>query len=219
MVVVVMTTYDDGNGLRFEYAKQCYAAWCAYSHNPWIASQHILVADDGSPNAHLLDEWNMRAVTGPHNGIGASLNRALRTIVTEPWVYTTDDWLLTGPIDLELPLWLLSAGYDMVRLGPMHPNLHCTTRFTQGHGWWLDIDIASGGFAFGTRPFLAAPSLVNKIGLFDEGLDAYATEQRYAQRCAAFHADHPNALAFASVEIHGPWEHIGDYEVGDRPVV
>jgi len=127
-------------------------------------------------------------------------------------MYTTDDWLLTESLDLELPLWLLGpeVGYDLVRLGPIHPNLDCRTKFTAGHGWWLDVD-SRYGFAFATRPFLASPSLVQKIGPFDEGMNAYDTERQYSNRCAG------NILV-AAINLAGPWEHIGEFEVGDRDV-
>jgi hypothetical protein len=212
MVTVVMTTYDDGNGERFEYASRCWAAWIAHLES--ICTINLLAADDGSPIEmpnHWRTHWNIGTITGVHNGIGASLNRALAALPeSEPWVYTTDDWLLTDYLDLDLPLWLLEQGYDLVRLGPLHPNLECKTLFTAGHGWWLDVDPHSP-FAFATRPFLASPTLVEKIGSFDPGLNAYETERLYMERC------HGRILV-AATTLHGPWEHIGEYEVGDREV-
>lgn len=218
MVTVVMTTYNPTpDAPRFSYAKRCIEAFDDHLMvDPFV----VHVTDDGSPDTQLLmrlvTTHNITVTTGRHNGIGASLNRALRH-VEGPWMYTTDDWLLTGFLELELPLWLLSEGYDLVKLGPIHPNLSCRTRFSAGHGWWLELNLLDpqGGFHFATRPFLAAPSLVEKIGLFDEGLDSYETEVRYNARCQmeAFN------LKFAAVNLAGPWEHIGEYEVGNLPVV
>lgn len=218
MVTVVMTTYNpEPDAPRNRYAQRCVRA---LEDNLRGADEYELIAsDDGSPEP-FAPRWNggfwssCSVVTGPHNGIGASLNRALDGIVG-PWVYTTDDWLLTEALDLTLPLWLLAeGGYDMVRVGPIHPNLTCKTQFTAGRGWWLELFPAFGGYCFATRPFLAAPRLVEKMGLFAEGLNAYETERLYAERCQKFFG----SLRFAAVNLAGPWEHIGEYEVGDRPV-
>lgn len=210
MVTVVMTTYNPESGApRYDYAARC-LMWLKAN---LLASEHreFVLTDDGSPDCGAL--WSLgadRVVVGPHNGIGSSLNRALDGL-QGPWMYTTDDWLLKEPLDLELPLWLLEE-YDLVRLGPIHPNLRCTTKFTANHGWWLEVDPSHGGFAFATRPFLARQELVEQVGLFDEGLDAYETERLYAERCMWAH------IRVAAVNLAGPWEHIGEYEVGDRPV-
>lgn len=49
-----------------------------------------------------------------------------------------------------------------------------------------------------------------KVGPFDEGVDAYDTEREYSIPVAS-----RNDLKLAClVDLHGPWEHIGKYEVG-----
>lgn len=218
MVVVVMTTYNpEPEAPRFDYAARCLVAWHRYLRGPGAPPKYLL-ADDGSP--HLLPLMGFAQIwsdvtwtTGEHNGIGASLNRALDTLAPdEPWIYTTDDWLLTEPLDLALPLWLITQGYDIVRLGPIHPNLYARVKFTAGHGWWLDLDTFGGGYVFATRPFLAVPSLLERVGPFQEGVDAYVCERDYSDRFM-----HAGCKA-AAINLAGPWEHIGEYEVGDRPV-
>jgi len=144
--------------------------------------------------------------TGKRLGIGGSLNRVL-SIVNNPWMYTTDDWFLTEKLDLTNPLKLLSRGYDFVRLGPVHPNLLCETKF-DGY-WWLDVSTVTG-FAFATRPFLATKEFYDRIGPFKEHVNAYDTERDYSDRVTAKKAK----VAYSDVSLSGPWEHIGDYEVG-----
>lgn len=216
MVTVVMTTYNPTpEAPRNQYAQRCVEGFERHLHT--TDEVHLFATDDGSPEP-FGPRWHggfwssCVAETGPHNGIGASLNRALRWVVG-PWIYTTDDWLLTEPLDLELPLWLLTQGYDLVRLGPIHPNLWCRTTFTAGHGWWLDLDVQQDNlYVCATRPFLAGASLMAKIGPWLEGVDAYAAEYAFGVRCRA------NDVRAAAINLAGPWEHIGEFEVGDLPV-
>lgn len=212
MVTVVMTTYNPTpDSPRNQYAQRCLGYLQRFLTAP--GPMDLVIADDGSPEPFVplwdREVWaTKRVVTGPRVGIGGSLNRALQD-VRGPWMYTTDDWLLQAPLDLETPLWLLDQGYDFVRLGPIHPNLPCRTRH-EGGRWWLQLYTEDRGFVFGTRPFLAAGSLVEKVGLFDEGLDAYDTERLYNDRVLA----HPSVYA-AAINLLGPWDHIGEFEVGD----
>lgn len=213
MVTVVMTTYKPTeNAPRFQYAEECLV--CLRLNLRCCETIDYHLADDGSPFIEELHALARRLgasfTTIKHNGIGASLNAAVAHM-SSPWMYTTDDWALEGQLDLDMPLWLLSQGYDVVRLGPIHPNLRCITRHHAGM-WWLDIDTAYGGFAFATRPFLAAPSLIAKVGLFDEGVNAYEAERLYAERCRDAN------VRIAAINLLGPWNHIGEYEVGHLPI-
>jgi hypothetical protein len=172
-----------------------------------------------TPNITHFPGEDVSIVTGPHGGIGASLNRALARVAhNELWLYTTDDWELQdsydrGSINLDKAIWLIrEEEYDFVRLGPIHPNLPCFTKFTVGPGWWLHLEFGSG-FVFGTRPFLASKRFYEKVGPFLEGVDAYVCERDYSDRCNMH-----NGLRAAALNLVGPWEHIGEYEVGDRPV-
>jgi hypothetical protein len=214
MVAIVMSTWDDGSRIRYDYARSCISALNQYL----VADEPVdlVLADDGSPEPNMLvdavskwahGEWKI--TSGAHGGIGTSLNRAIPA--GEPWLYTTDDWLLTGPLDIRQAMQLTHL-YDLVRIGPVHPNLLCRTRFQQNIGWWLELDSTEGGFVFATRPFVAAPSMRMLVGDFDEGLNSYEVERLYALRFAAAGA------RAAAVTLHGPWRHIGDYEVGYRDI-
>lgn len=214
MVDVVITTWDDGEGLRASYLGKVCASWRHWaSERDLNVIPQLIVSDDGSDNTVVQDiarAFNAMFVSGTHNGIGASLNRSLE-YVKGPWVYTTDDWLLNGPLELGQAEQLLEM-YDIVRIGPPHPNLRCTIRFQQQIGWWLEIDRDSGGYPFGTRPFLARRDLIRRLGPLKEGVDSYEFENWFGHRCLAIGA------SVAAVTLHGPWEHIGEYAVGNRPV-
>jgi hypothetical protein len=144
-----------------------------------------------------------------HKGIGASLNLAM-PYVDDYWMYTTDDWLLTQPLDLTHAIGLLNAGYDVVRLGPIHPFLWCLTQYTK-LGWHLDID-TKWRYAFATRPFIASKSLVQKVGPFDENRNVYDTETLYSDRITK-HGGIKIAYD-GNLSLPGPWQHIGVIEVG-----
>lgn len=218
-VDVVMTTYFTPEvPEREEYAKQSLESLMKNLDGD-EARLRLVVADDtsreydtGIPNDLICNAWTGSFITSSgHNGIGASLNRALAH-VRDTFMYTTDDWVLTHPLSLRGPLKLLTSNnYDLVRLGPIHPDLCCVTRFDQSVGWWLDLHQHYGGFAFATRPFIATRAFYDKIGPFDEHLNSYETERLYAARVAKSNAK----LAYwGSINLAGPWEHVGTENVG-----
>lgn len=218
-ITVVMTTYEDGTGHRFINAKD--SLWSLIRHLKYDGQLQLHIADDGSANHEELVQtlhdialrgWNTHgtASNAARRGIGASLNLALAK-VDYLWLYTTDDWVLERDLDLNKVAKLMTM-YDMVRLGPLHPNLRCEIKFQVGIGWWLDID-PSYGFAFATRPFVARLDMFNLIGKFNEGLDSYETERMYAER------SHNVLYQLAGLLSDGTeWTHVGSYEVGDRKI-
>lgn len=223
---VVMSTYvPEDKQVRAQYAAS--TAEALFEHLTAPVPLRLILADDGSfshawvPNIMFAaySKWRTQSVlcTGPRAGLGGSLNRALTKYVKDDlWMYITDDWLLTAPLDLSQAHYLLHRNYDLVRIGPIHPWLHCQALYDVC-GWRLDLD-ASEDFAFATRPFVAAPSLVRRVGPFNEGVDAYYTEKLYSDRCKAV----AEQLKFAydgSIGLHGPWLHIGDVQVGHDPIV
>lgn len=229
MIVIVMTTYFPTGEIGI--ARKGYACECIDSFWKLSASEPIRIhlADDGSDEKHISFVERHAAVrceyfetfntisSGKRSGIGASLNRALEQIGNDDlWLYTTDDWYLTKELDLAGPVKLLrDRDYDLVRLGPIHPGLHCIVRFEENLGWWLDLQQHYGGFAFGTRPFIARKSLIDKVGNFDEYLNAYETERLYAERVAKSVVK----LAYwGGVDLSGPWEHLGVVEVGREDI-
>ncbi len=223
MITVVMTTYAPaGAGAkRAEYAESTLRGLITNLRSPQPLRLHV--ADDGSADSRYITDllalaervWGAKgAVTrAERQGIGASLNKALGQIEGK-WLYITDDWLLTDKLDLSVPCRLIDdQQYDLVRIGPPHPNLRCQTRFCEGLGWWLDIDASWGGFAFATRPFLASGDFYRICGPFVEVANAYVTEQDYAVRVTE---KNRARIAYydASFNRGGPWRHIGEYEVG-----
>lgn len=227
MIDVVMTCYFPADApARQQYARMAVDSLSRQGLEHSEKLRLILADDTESPEPHepficglerLVQDrqWASIHTCSYHHGIGASLNTALEQ-VQDLWMYTTDDWLLTAELDLDGPAYLLRQGYDVVRLGPVHPDLQCVTRFQAGLGWWLDLNQQYGGFAFATRPFLATKDWYLRMGPFDEGLNSYETERLYAERVA--HST--SKLAYwGGVDLAGPWEHIGTVNVGYREVV
>lgn len=213
---IVMTTYSPPDKLeRSNYARHCIRA---LSKKLVGGTLRFHIADDGSPQKeydslvacanYYFGRHNVTHSQTQRRGIGGSLNQALRQINTD-WMYTTDDWLITSAVDLRPVRVLIDQfGYDIVRLGPIHPNLACWTRFNTLAGWYLELDQTKGGFAFATRPFIATKNFYNTVGPFKENVDAYVTERDYSDRVAV------SQVKLAAINLLGPWQHIGEVEVG-----
>lgn len=217
MFTVIMTTYCPPE--TYERAQYAVRAYHSLHANLKPALYCVHVADDGSENTKFIEAIKGYAHVDKHcfshsrvqrKGIGGSLNAALTEIGTDLWMYTTDDWVLSAQLNIANAINLIADfDYDIVRLGPVHPNLACTIKFNEKCGWWLDIDARAGGYAFATRPFLMTRAAYRRIGPFIEGKDAYDTERDYAERVVA------SELKIASIALHQfPWVHIGEYEVG-----
>lgn len=222
MVAVVLSTYNPPGGERDKYLLKTVDSLtknlvCA---KPCIF--RLILADDGSEDQSFLNEaasmaslaWGTTAVISTVNrkGIGGSLNAALQQLDPfEFWMYSTDDWVLERPLNIEPALKLIrEEAYDYVRINPLHPNLLAWTRFRVDIGWWLELVQSRGGFAFATRPFIANRQFYTTVGPFDEYLDAYETERLYAVRTSAAQTVKLGAL----VDMHGSWLHIGEQQVG-----
>lgn len=201
-LTVVMTTYDDGTGVRNEYARKTLEH--LHIHLKCNEPIHLHIADDTSlehSSPQLESHWPTVLTNSNHNGIGASLNTALGYMKSDYWMYIPDDLVLHKNLDLDKAIDLLEFGYDIVRLLP-HPNLLCETMFNEELGWWLHINRDSPGFRFATRPFIAR----NGLPKFPEQLSSYETERLYNEQ----HNFDIACLLSDGTE----WEHIGDYNVG-----
>lgn len=233
MVAVVLSTYNPPGGYRSDYCVRTVRSLLDNLKCSGPCLFRLVLADDGSEDltckSHNLNDvenylqycaemaenrWGTPStiVRTPREGIGASLNNALKEVdFAEHWMYSTDDWVLEKELDIQPALGLMREfDYDYVRLNPLHPSLMCKTMFNQNQGWWLHLFQQDGGFAFGTRPFVATKPFVEKVGPFISFANAYDTERDYAQRVAR-----KNDLRLAAmVDLSGSWLHIGEQQVG-----
>lgn len=225
---VLVTGYvPDGGDATHPRAKYAIAAIRSlFKHLKSSERIQLLYANDGpitQPHCaeiirivHAETTWAISISTGPRQGIGGSLNRAMAYVETDDlWMYTTDDWVLTEDYDLSKAAWLVrNRNYDYVRLGPPHPNIHAIIRFEQGLGFWLQLQPQHGGYTFATRPFVASRAFYTEVGLFRADCDAYVCERDYSDRVAELEG----SLRLGEVvhsTLEGPWEHIGELEVGN----
>lgn len=217
MVAVIVTTWNDATDIRAGYLDQ--TLWSLRTHLVAPGDVDLIVADDGSDDlGHtraLAVKYGAKFVTGVHDGIGSSLWRGINAAADGQYImYTTDDWKLTGELDLTQAV-TLAEGYDVVRVGPPHPNLLGIIQFQQHLGWWLHISTPQSGYPFGTRPFVARKGLFGRLGPPPAAVDSYVFENWFNEAC-----QRPEiAATLACVTLHGPWEHIGEYEVGKLPIV
>lgn len=215
MITIVMTTYapDDARAVCAQRVVQSLSDFLMCEEP--IA---LHIADDGSEPRYTSDLvsyaealGNFEAVTftvANRLGIGGSLNRALRTITPELWLYITDDWLVLDYWNINKAVKLVREHrYDYVRLGPIHPGLLGRTKYIEGLEYFLELNPGFGGVCFATRPFLANWDFYSHMGPFPEKLDAYDTERIYAERAR----DRNARMAFCGLfDTRSLFEHIGD---------
>lgn len=222
-IVVVMTTYAPAGEVgyaRRDYAMEAIRSLCYHLRG---ADFRLHIADDGSVSQEFLHDLSQAAnivwhrhpsiTNAQRKGIGGSLNLALDTIPERIWMYTTDDWILTGALDIEAAIQLIeNLGYDYVRLGPIHPHVMCSAEFNQEIGWWLRIHQKWGGYAYATRPFIATKEFYYNVGRFEERSTSYSCETDYNERVCS-----KEELKLACLpDISGRmWHHIGVQNVGE----
>lgn len=215
-IKIVMTSYMPDEA-RLECAMEVATALGSFLHANESIALHI--ADDGSPNVFLprlvdyarsIRLFNSISYTiVPRLGIGGSLNAALANVAAdELWFYITDDWLLLDKLDLSNQATMIrTRKYDYVRVGPIHPNIHCVVRYGEGFEYWLEMQPEYGGYCFATRPFLASKQFYERVGPFLENHDAYDTERDYAERVR----DSGVYMAYVGLlDTRSLWKHIGD---------
>lgn len=218
-IAVVMTTYfpeNDTGQRRFENAKRVIASLEKNLHG----TPFTIVVSDDSPtelgrlhSQELLGEVKVRTLSciGPNLGVGASINRALGLLDkwysdNYSWIYLPDDFELTKPLHLFKAIRLIEDfGYDFVRLDLPHPELVCTTKFCQGVGWWLEVDL-SRDYAFATRPTLISRHLTDVIGPFFEQEDAYRVEVAASRMVINYRDTLKGAIVPQS--FGDSWEHL-----------
>ena len=222
-LMVVMTTYAPKGEVGVQRSRYAYQSVESLIRNLIVPHNvRLHISDDGSYDQDYIHElaswaserWLTRSTmtNSLHQGIGASLNRSLAKTVDDLWMYTTDDWLLTAPLDVTPAIKLLTRyGYDYVRLGPIHPHLQCSTEFNTDVGWWLRIHQRWGGFNFATRPFIASRYFYQEVGPFKEMVDSYECEVDYSER-----VNMKESLKLGCLpDIGGAcWQHIGEVNVG-----
>lgn len=193
-----------------------------------------VVADDGSDIA-LLEEFtymmsrlrgeNWENVRTPRLGCGGALNaglhRAFDLLDTDVVFYAQDDWELIEYLDL-VPALELMEKYDAyhVRVGLAHPDVAGRVRrWWRDHGdeyWFLDYDVAAGGYAYAWRPALHHRELYERVGWVQENVSCVEAERDYNARCATALANEPFRFLHApNVTLSGPFRHIETVELGE----
>lgn len=220
-VTIVVTTYLPSGGRKERLAAftQAIRSWGANLR--YDGPLRIHIADDGSvdsfwPNnaeelidRHWVGHPQLTTSRQERRGVGASLNTAFRAAHARDdgagiALYVVDDWELLRRYDLTpwVQLLLDDESVGMVRLGPPHPWL--TGRIeTFPSGWGMRLD--RHHFAFGHRPALYHPRMVEAYGAFPENVNAYECERMYAEMWAARGPADPGfRYLIGETEVRGP---------------
>lgn len=224
-ITVITTTYfppDQRGQQRLETFKKALQSWCdnLYSDGSNIS---LHMADDGSAQ-ELFDEaveavnlrWFEGGVTVSRQeryGVGASLNQGLRQAFefSPLALYIVDDWELLDPLDLLPWASLLERDESLgaIRLGPAHPDLTGMIKHDPHTGQFYVV-LDRHHFVLGHRPIIYHKRLIDQLGWFPEGVNAFECERQYNERFCYPLSPHKVALALPEL-----WRHISDIELAD----
>lgn len=186
-IAVIFLTYDNGDGVRTEYALRAIQALKANLVYPDL---RYYLADDGSPQSHvdkLLAELQDVNLIGwhtlPNGSYGRNVNEAMNVVmpVTNLYLVIEDDWELTEPLELYRYAALLMEQQEigLVRLGYLNLNMRGLVVGYAGALYWkLDRDCDS--YVFTGHPSLRHSRYFSQYGRYPEGLSPGETELMYA---------------------------------------
>lgn len=186
-LAVIFLTYDNGDGVRTEYALRAIQALKANLIYPDI---RYYLADDGSPPAHVnavlgeLQDVNLIGWhTIPSGTYGRNANEAWQIAQQTCGLalFVEDDWVLSERLEIYKYAALLMERADigMVRLGYL--NLHMRGQVFGHNGdlyWRLERDCDS--YVFTGHPSLRHSRYWSDYGRYPEGLSPGETELMYA---------------------------------------
>lgn len=213
-IAVIFLTYDNGDGVRTEYALRSIQS---LKHNLVYPDLRYYLADDGSPQKHVdmmreqLQDVNLIGWHTLANGTyGRNANEAWQ--VTQQTcslaLFIEDDWELTEPLNLYSYASLLMERDDigMVRLGYLNLNMRGTVfGFRDELYWKLDRD--ADDYVFTGHPSLRHIRFWQAYGRYPEGLNPGETELGYGLQ---YRRGHGCEIAWPVLNgMYGKFAHIG----------
>lgn len=178
-LMVVVTTYDRGDGSRTALAYKTLAGMQAHLYYPDI---RWIVVDDGSPNAESNKQVLQGAVSDPiwfmsseGKGVGYAKNIALKTaFLTSPYVLLLeDDWELVEDFDPTEYIQLMEEhkNVGMIRLGFLGGEMDAHyTDYGNSRSYWT-LKRGSGVYIYSGQVSLRSQAFYTKVGWHPEGVD------------------------------------------------
>lgn len=185
---------------------------------------HFHIADDGSGKEYIaqlantvedtLGEINISVSDSCDQGYGANYNRATNIIHNlhgaDVILPLEDDWELIRELNIDVMLKALREGiFKCIRLGYVGYTQSLMAKLVwYSNMHWLEFsEFSSEPHVFSGHPRLETVAFEREIGLWNEGLNAGATEFEVAHRSAARQG---TAWPIELISLKGDaWGHIG----------
>lgn len=192
------------------------------------ASVRWIVADDGSPEAHLQEVLQtlhqegayVQDVHSERHSYGRSINTAISCLETDIYLPLEDDWILSEPLNIDPYIMALHhlPQIGMIRLGYLNDGLRADLLFYKNSAMhnsmlfgFLRPEVQNPQYNFAGHPSLRHKRFHEFYGLYPEGLQPGATElgmaDQYRQR--AHEASAPWIVYPLQIAPYGLWAHEG----------
>ena len=191
-VSVIITTYDPGNGSRFNLLYQTIQSLLdnlKYPNLEWI------ITDDSEPVVHQellvnlqekFKETSFKVFNTNRRGVGFGKNQALREAfkTSHLVILGEDDWVMRNPFDLlpHIQLMLDNPDIGIIRLGFLGGFLKATyTDYGYPLTYW-SIDPSSGFYAYSGQISIRSKVWYDNVGYHAEGIQAGQEEEDMCRR-------------------------------------
>lgn len=181
MIITPIFFPDEDRGLRSTNFLDSIVSWKKYLH--YSGKMEILAIHDGDPPNI---EWptDIRVVSHPRKGLGASLNLGLKIgyECTDYVLHIVDDFQLLAPYDLDPWVELLYKREDIgsINLSAPFPGCRGTITPFGTKDWGVILD--RHNLAAGLRPTLYQRRFFEYYGEFEEGINAWECEKIFNQK-------------------------------------
>lgn len=226
LVTVIITTYDSGDGVRYE---KLYKTLDSLRTNLKYPAVEYLVTDDSTPEVHktLVDKYTEDGVVlfnTNRSGVGFAKNNALKfAFASSPYVLLMeDDWKLKDEFDLHPHMEVLRDNEDvgMIRFGFLGGRM---TADLSDYGFpktYWKLQHKSGHYVYSGQVSLRHQRFYDRMGYhaekqvvngFEENIEAGREEDEFCHRYN--NSANPPAILwsclYGSMLNCGPFENIG----------
>lgn len=166
------------------------------------------IGDDGDKAGKMFGgQSSIHHLAGPHNGLGANLNRLISYTQDDYLFQLDDDHLLIKPLDLNRHVIKLkddeTSGWIRL-MGISHHDYIAALEEGYWRIWWQSPDL----YISSNRPHLKHRRFHDHFSLYPEGVSLGETEEGFCKQCKDKKYG-PSVLIPLDVSTETGWDHIG----------